>query len=572
MDLSAILNDDDEDPLSKGETGRGIETNQSLSRLLRLPAELHGPIISNLSNQDIKSLRSTCSFFHGIARLRLHRVFLSAHPRDIHVLRAVADSDTFRPGVTELIWDDSRLSNSPRLAQAYDENKDDNSEAEDNDDGQGVPRWFTKACDENVDELNSRKGLDADRPEHDARAQQLSARLPNVACWAHYQELLREQNTVLASGADEAAFRYALQRFPSLERVTITPAAHGWLFNPLYETPTIRALPYGFNYPIPRGWPTAPEGCSPHKMRPWPGDGDDEAYKDQWRGVRVALRVLAEAQTAHNVTELLLDAHDLDTGLNCRIFEHPAASTEYAHLSTLLRRPGFRRLDLALAVGGQEHLGWSALRGGHLRDALAGASELRHFKLRTNVWPDPDARALIRGSGGNAEHYVPLGSIVPTDAWAGLVHFGLSGFLVTQEDVVALLRALPGSLRSVELSFLHFLDNGGNYRGLLEEMRDTLGWHELEVAFRPAVVVGHTLIVPRCGRAVWVDREAMGRFLYSNAPNPFGHEDGFAPNQVLMGNGMGVERDAFDPSYERPCVDNFELMRLGVLKKAPWLE
>ncbi|KAL1883258.1 hypothetical protein Daus18300_000316 [Diaporthe australafricana] len=577
MDLSAILNDnlDDEAPRIKGETktGRTIEANQSISRLLRLPAELYGPIVSHLSNQNIKSLRLACTFFHGFARLRLDRVFISAHQRDIQALRAIAGSETYRHGVTELIWDDARLSYSPLLAQTYNEDDEDDDSETDDDNDQDVPRWFKDAFHDNIDDLNSRKGLDADRPEHVARAQQLSRCLPLAACWAHYQKLLREQEAVLASGADEAAFRHALQRFPSLKRVTISPAPHGWLFSPLYGTPMIRALPYGFNYPIPRGWPIIPEGYPPHSMRPWPVHRDHEAYKDQWRGVRVALRVLAEPHTAHGITELVLDAHSLETGLNCRIFEDPgAASAEYAHLATLLRRPGFARLDLALAVGGQEHLGWPALRSGHLRAALSGAADMRHFSVRTNVVPDPDAAALVRGSGGNSGHLVPLAGIVPVDAWARLEHFGLSGFLVAQADVVALLRGIPSSLRSVELSFLHFVDGGGDYRGLLEEMRDSLGWRDLEEASRPAVTVGHALVVQQCGRAVWADSEAVGSFLYGDGPNPFGDQEGFAPNQIMMGNGMGVERDAFDPSHERPYVDAAVLTRLGVLKKAPWVE
>lgn len=225
MDLSAILNDvqdDDSHPAKgKAEPAQIAETRYGLSRLLRLPAALHDPMISHLSNRDIKSLRLTCSFFHGIARLRLHRVFVSAHLRDIQVLHAIADSDTFRAGVAELIWDDARLS-------THNENHpDDYSQTADEHDNHEVPKWFIDACDENTDDLESRTGSDAARPE------QLGARLPASTCWVHYQELLRQQEAVLASGADEATFRYALQRFPSLQRVAITPAAHGRLFSPL---------------------------------------------------------------------------------------------------------------------------------------------------------------------------------------------------------------------------------------------------------------------------------------------------------------------------------------------------
>lgn len=40
----------------------------------------------------------------------------------------------------------------------------------------------------------------------------------------------------------------------------------------------------------------------------------------------------------------------------------------------------------------------------------------------------------------------------------------------------------------------------------------------------------------------------------------------------MIGSGMGVERDAFDPSHERPYVDVAALTRLDVLKKTPWVE
>jgi hypothetical protein len=65
-----------------------------------------------------------------------------------------------------------------------------------------------------------------------------------------------QQESVLLTHADIDALKYGITRFPALKRITITPATHGFLYTPLYETPMIRAFPYGFNYPIPRAWPT----------------------------------------------------------------------------------------------------------------------------------------------------------------------------------------------------------------------------------------------------------------------------------------------------------------------------
>lgn len=64
---------------------------------------------------------------------------------------------------------------------------------------------------------------------------------------------------MLFIGSDVDALIYGLKRFPALRRMTITPAAHGWIFAPLYETPMIRALLKGLNYPILCGWPTRME-------------------------------------------------------------------------------------------------------------------------------------------------------------------------------------------------------------------------------------------------------------------------------------------------------------------------
>ena len=398
-----------------------------------------------------------------------------------------------------------------------------------------------------------------DRPE---RA--ISAQLPVRASWERFQEWHGEQRRVIATGADISAFRHGLARFPSLRTITVTPSMHGYnIGHPLYDTPTIRSFPPGFNYPLPRGWPTAGEAEPPVEMLPWADeDGRTEAYRDRWRGFRIVLRELAQQTDSQRVLELNLDTHQLTTGINCRIFESP--NPEYNQLVSLLRRPGFRRLDLALSVGAQEHSGWRAFRSTLLKRALSEIGpDLTHLSLSTDVDLDIPSMDWIRPPGG---HHIPLlRAIFPVDRWPRLRHFGLSRFLVTRADLLSLLAALPPTLRSLELGNLAFLDEGGHWRGLLEDMRDSLGWRDRPAQERPRVTLHDADIDGnrRPGREVWLEA-VVAEFLYGNGKNPFG-QNGCHPDQIDKGQG-GVVRDAFDPEYERPHVILEELARLGYIK------
>ncbi len=157
------------------------------------------------------------------------------------------------------------------------------------------------------------------------------------------------------------------------------------------------------------------------------------------------------------------------------------------------------------------------------------------------------------------------------DRWPNLRHFGLAGFLVTQDDLISLLTALPPTLRSLQLGDIYFISEDENWRGFLVDMRDRLRWRDRPVEERPRVVI-HVFNVDgqrRPGRAVWLDAE-MAEFLYGEGQNPFGHENGRAPNQVYMGR-AGTVRDAFDPGYERPFAEFPELIRLGFVKRENYL-
>ena len=516
-----------------------------------LPVELLDLISSFLPNHDIKSLRLTCRVLGKKASLRLSRVFLSANPLNIQVFRAIADHETIRKRVTEIIWDDARLIKEPEMEEFH--------PAEPREDlyidpDEGCPTWFVEECKGNIKNLRRRKNDDVDRPDHIARAEQVAAQLPLKTCWQYYQNLLQEQGEVCDFQSDVDTFIYGLKQFPGLKRITITPAAHGWLFAPFYETPMIRSFPHGFNYPIPRGWPTSGLAQTPPYAFPW----EDEAEKNKWRGFRMVMRLLAQQE--HNISELVINVNQLPTGLNCRIFDRPCE--EYNSLVALLKRPGFCHLDLAMIVRGQERQGWPSFRSGYLRQALSEASDLQYFAFRTTVDPDTIDDAINEpGSPGSHSHFIPLQTIFPVNRWSNLHHFWLSRFIVMQSDLISLLTALPNTLRSLELSFLDFLEDGGSWRDLLTEIRDVLRWHERDMVSRPKVIVGLDVLCPEAGFGIWIENEVRG-FLYENGPNPF--TEG-SPNNVLLG--VGVERDTFEPEHERPNVKPSTLARMGYYKK-----
>ncbi|PGH04879.1 hypothetical protein AJ79_06964 [Helicocarpus griseus UAMH5409] len=513
----------------------------------RLPTELLSSIVSYLPNRDIKSLRLSCSALCGRTQLRLERVFLSANPRNIDVFRAIANHETFRKAIIEIIWDDACLVAQPQQDEDEYTTSIYYERQIEPDIDEGCLAWFSRACMENIESLSMRKGQDLHHPEHIAREKQAAAQLPMRTSWEYYMKLLQQQRDVIASNSDVDALKFGLQQFPALRRIAITPAAHGWLFEPLYETPMIREFPYGFNYPIPRGWPTTYDHQPPPVANPWSDASEEE--KNQWRGFRIITRVLAQQNQHHRVSELIIDAHQLRTGLNCRIFDEPCP--EYNDLTTLLEQPGFRRLDLAFTVGEQEYNGWEAFRHGYLRRALAKAPNLEHISLRANV--SPDAEHDERHLDTSADYFIPLHTVFPVDRWARLQHFGLSGFLVKQDDVLTLLAALPLTLRSVELSFLYFRDGGGSYRELLMQMRDKLGWRKRAVEERPRVFIGIAEDIPMTGRYVWMD-VGVAEFLYGDGENPFSLK---SPNYVYQGYGKAV--------FGGHCKDSCKIVDLDEL-------
>jgi hypothetical protein len=511
------------------------------SPLTRLPAELCAYIVSYLPNRDRKSLRLTSRTLRDRTPLRIDRVFLSANARNVDVFRAIADHETLCQGVTEIIWDDACLAESIRH---YDDES--YSEIKGLTDYEECPAWFARACNENLEQLIHRT---TDIPHYTHSIKQMEAQLPLEVSYAYYKGLLMQQQSVLETQADVAALRYGITHFPALKRVTITPVAHGFLYLPLYQTPMIRDFPYGFNYPIPRAWPTVEPGCSPYRAPLW---NSNDAEKGRWRGFRIILQALAEQK--HQISEFVMETKGLCTGLNCHVFDEPYE--EYQQLVTLLQKPDFSRLDLALLMSAQQDDGWPSLRSGHLKRALSEARNIQHLSVCTDLGADQEFD--ISDDGSNE---ISLRTVFPIERWQKLRHFGLLGFPVRQDDLISLLAAMPISLQSIELSFLAFYGNG-NYRDLLCDMRDKLNWRSRPANERPKVVIrGENMAHPTIGRAVWIENE-ISDFLYTDGPNPFSCQ-GYG-NEIQMG--FGVRRDEFDPAFERPYIDDGELERLGYIK------
>lgn len=489
-----------------------------------LPPELIGNLVSLLDNRSIKSLRLTCRHFSAI-KLRISRVFLSANPLNIRVLRSIADHDVYRQGIVELIYDDARLYHS-RADQGDNALLRDASWV-DFDRRMTTLEWFQGERDLNLGDLEHRESTDEPNRPKDLRVyRQVHAELSLQESWAYYQELLRQQDDVIARGADVEAFRYALQQFPALQTVTVTPAAHGWLFTPLYETPMIRAFPYGFNYPIPRGWPVTRCGEDGERLAPW------EDSKTRWRGYCLLTKVLAQERQHHRVSELRIDSHLLQSGLSCRLFEQ--TSQEYLDFITCLQHPNMKKLHLSLYVD----FHWTAFRRNLLRNALAKTSQLEHFSLETGM----DHTSYDPNDDDNHAWPPGLKAFLPVNCWTGLQHFRLWNVPVNSTDLISTLSQLP-ALQSLELGFL-FLQPGTQHE-LLEKMRDTLRWHErlTHPKIRFAVPIPFDLVQ---GRAIWIDEE-VEKFLYRGGENPF--ED-IGYDQVCYD--VGVIKDAYDPEYKRP--------------------
>ena len=254
----------------------------------------------------------------------------------------------------------------------------------------------------------------------------------------------------------------------------------------------------------------------------------DEKQKDKYHGFRIVARVLAQQE--QDVVELSLDSRLLRTGINCTILDDPCE--EYDHLVTLLEKPGFRHLDLVFTLGGT----WQSFPYSRLHQALSEAGDIEEISLATTGIDASQGKDLQNTTP------VPLRSILPIDKWPKLRHFELSRFMVSQSDVMSFLSELPGTLRSVNLSFLTFVDDGNCWHSFISEMLEQIRKKRLWPDRRRHVTIGCEQNISLPGRAKWLERE-IDDFLYENGENPFLNT---TYNQARTG--FGTEKDALVPN------------------------
>ncbi|CVK96085.1 uncharacterized protein FMAN_13982 [Fusarium mangiferae] len=479
------------------------QTCESLGILNRLPLELLNQAIYILPNADIKNLRLACSYLRSISLQRFNRVFISANLRDIEVFTLIANHDTFRFKVTEIIYDDSRFDHSwgRRFVEMNEDLKDTTQ----------VLYWFRRVYSSIVEAIDGGEEIYQAMP-HIKEA--FKTRCTLAESYEVYRKLKSQQDEVLASGWDAEVLRYGLSRFPNLKRVTLSPAAHGIHGRPLYYTPTIRSLPQGLIYPLERGWPMPPP-FEEHPLAPW-----DETSKQEWRGFCVVTKQIAQhirENPTFDLAELVVESRQLWTGIDCRLFENPA-SDEYHDLVTILSHPPLRRLELSLACSTEPRQNWPSFRSGLLFRALSKAKNLQSIRFYTSI---PFVSRKWHDFVDGEQNGMPLRSIFSINEWCNLRHFALSRSFVKQRDVMAFISTLPTSLESLELSFLSFLPREGTYRDLLQDMRCNSGWRERLVRCQPKLIVFVVETETATdGAAVDVSRAVMD-YMYNHGENPF---------------------------------------------------
>ncbi|RBR23790.1 uncharacterized protein FIESC28_03406 [Fusarium coffeatum] len=174
--------------------------NNDSSVFQRIPNELANSIFDFLPNRDIKNLRLICRYLDRHVPLRFNRVFISANPLDVKVFLAIANHDTFRKQVKELIWD-ATLQSPRSCGNDSDDDYGSDEDSSDDNDYQGQSR-FQRGCREAIEDAESRLVDKADGNEQQSLLDNL---MTSGRALSYYERLVEEQADVLETRADEEA-------------------------------------------------------------------------------------------------------------------------------------------------------------------------------------------------------------------------------------------------------------------------------------------------------------------------------------------------------------------------------
>ncbi|KZZ94446.1 F-box domain, cyclin-like protein [Ascosphaera apis ARSEF 7405] len=506
--------------------------------LLDLPAEILLQIIDCLDPVSLAKIRLTCRTIYQSAPLRIERVFISPHSINIKTFLAIAGHDYYRTKVKEIIYDDA-IYNYEAVDRIYRV-------------GEIINRDFQLSRSENLYRLYERAMKNGMRENNYTIFQLLSARtqMSFEETTKHYAQMIADQEVCRQGDHDFDALVWGFKQFVNLERITLTPAAHGFIFRPLYRTPMIRSFPFGFNYPIPVGWKPAQQFHRlPGMATAW--NRDNRTYRqnlEMYRGFSItlaALRTYLESPFRRNhPIEFCADGLLLNLGLSPRVFDSPC--TEADNFRFMLSQPGFRRLELTFTADLMDFDNFHCFRSGLFREALGHCRDLQYFSFTTTGFRDS---STMRHWGAlTLQDTVPLDVLFPISSWPQLKHFGLSGWRVYGPHLVDFLRELPETVESIELSRLIFVEFSGTHSALLEAIRDRLDWKQRHPAKRPHLKM---IFQQSPGIGIFVDKE-LDAFIYSDGPNPLGEVCPSQPYTDTIRRGFGIIKDLLDPLYERP--------------------
>ncbi|OAX84185.1 hypothetical protein ACJ72_01460 [Emergomyces africanus] len=303
--------------------------------------------------------------------------------------------------------------------------------------------------------------------------------------------LYNEKQSILESNEDVETFRFALQAFPRLHRVSIAnncPSTCAEL--PRYCTPLLRLLP---------SWLARPWPCSVIRS----GDRCDKVGHTL-RGYHAAVREISTSSRV--ISEFVMEptCGGIDIFDPSHIFNTPKED-----LMLLIMKNNLTTLEYTLDgyIWLRADSDCNVIHKQILRMTFACATALEHFTLNMDVRP---FHCSIR------HNPVPLLDILPL-GWGALHSLSFRCFVVKLYDFIHTLSALPSTIKSLRFHRVHFLET--TWEIAFYHLRDVVGWGWDTRCPLPTVTV--SLLLESPSHRIVILRDEVKRFFEQKAPNPF---------------------------------------------------